>query len=237
MDLRGIIFDLDDTIISFDVSAGPTWKYVCEKYTSESKVISAKALFKAIDEVRKGFWSNDERHKKGRSNLKSARRKIVKEAFQRLGLENMNDAIKVADSYSVERMKQIELFPKTIETLDYFKKSKIQLSLLTNGESHLQRSKISRFKLYLYFDFIFIEEEVGFGKPEEKAYLNVLEKMSLEPEHVWSVGDNLVWDVKVPQQLGIYSIWNDFNKTGLPFNSHIIPNRIINNISELVPRN
>lgn len=78
-----------------------------------------------------------------------------------------------------------------------------------------------------------IEEEVGVGKPDTRVFEIAMQKLGLGPEDVWMVGDNLVWDVEAPQKLGIYAVWNDFRKKGLPKNSIIIPNRIISEISEL----
>ena len=44
------------------------------------------------------------------------------------------------------------------------------LGLLTNGSAEMQRAKIVRFALETYFDWIQIEGEQGFGKPEPRAF-------------------------------------------------------------------
>lgn len=106
--------------------------------------------------------------------------------------------------------------------------------LITNGSAEKQRGKINRFCLSGFFEFCLIEGEVGVGKPDTRVFEIALQNLGLGPEDVWMVGDNLVWDVEAPQKLGIYSVWNDFRKTGLPENSTIIPDRIINEISELL---
>jgi len=61
-----------------------------------------------------------------------------------------------------------------------------------------------------------------------------LQKLNLTAEEVWMVGDNLVWDVEAPKKIGIYAVWNDYRKKGLPKGSTILPDRIINDISELI---
>jgi putative hydrolase of the HAD superfamily len=61
-----------------------------------------------------------------------------------------------------------------------------------------------------------------------------LENLGLTPGDVWSVGDNLEWDILAPQKLGMFGIWNDFRGQGLPSDSPIIPDRIITRISELM---
>lgn len=75
---------------------------------------------------------------------------------------------------------------------------------------------------------------MGVGKPDLRVFRIALEKLGLRADEVWMVGDNLVWDIEAPQKVGIYSIWNDFRKKGLPKDSTIVPNRIINSITELL---
>jgi len=41
------------------------------------------------------------------------------------------------------------------------------------------------------------------------------------------IGDNLEWEVEVPQRLGIYAIWIDVHGEGLPAGSSVKPDRII----------
>lgn len=79
-----------------------------------------------------------------------------------------------------------------------------------------------------------IEGELGFGKPDLRVYKVALDRLNVTPDQAWMVGDNLEWDIAAPRSLGIYSIWNDYKNKGLPKNSKIIPDRIINNISELL---
>ena len=108
------------------------------------------------------------------------------------------------------------------------------MALVTNGESKTRRYKIKRFNLEKYFESILIEGELGFGKPDPRVYKLALSNLHLSAENVWMVGDNLEWDVKGPKQLGIYSIWFDYKRSGLPLNSSIRPDRIITEITELL---
>jgi putative hydrolase of the HAD superfamily len=49
------------------------------------------------------------------------------------------------------------------------------------------------------------------------------------------VGDNLEWEVEVPQRLGIYAIWIASHAEGLPADCTIKPDRIIRSLTELLP--
>lgn len=231
---KGILFDLDDTIIAFGAVAEPVWRSVCEEYGSKCDLFTSDSLYEVTKKVRKWYWSDKERHKLGRRDLDNTRRKIVELAFEKLNLTDMSLAWQIADSYSEKRDKAIHFFPKAEETLKELVTRKVSLALITNGDTQKQRSKIERFGLQRFFKVVLVEGELGYGKPEPEVYSRALGDLSLNPEEVWSVGDNLEWDVAGPQKLGIFSIWNDYKGLGLPASEQVIPDRIINNISELI---
>ena len=80
-----------------------------------------------------------------------------------------------------------------------------------------------RFALEHRFDHIQIEGEHGFGKPEERAYKHAMEVLEVGPQETWMVGDNLEWEILAPQRLGIYGIWHDAYRVGLPADSRSAP--------------
>jgi putative hydrolase of the HAD superfamily len=97
----------------------------------------------------------------------------------------------------------------------------------------MQRLKIDKFKLDRFFDCVLIEDEFGAGKPDERVFLHVLEQLQVKPQNTWMVGDNLACDVEGPQRLGIFSIWNDFERSGLPDTATVRPDKVIHSLSEL----
>jgi putative hydrolase of the HAD superfamily len=231
---KAILFDLDDTLISFSHAVEKSWQKVCDEFVTDQKTdFNAGLLLEKINKTRNWFWSDPERHKIGRMDMTNARREIVKKALLELKYFDIDRSNAVADAYSRMQNESICLFPDTKETLDKIMNLGIRMALVTNGTSVAQRSKIDRFGLAKYFDYVFIEGETGFGKPDVNTFNNALEKMMLYPDDVWMVGDNLSWDVECPQKIGIFSVWNDWNKKGLPEGSFVIPDLIINTIGEL----
>lgn len=233
---KAILFDLDDTIISFDGSTDIAWEKTCDSFVeSEKTSFSAKALLESINKTRKWYWSDADRHRAGRMNMIKARREIVKAALTELQYFDEVKAYEMADSYSRLQEELICLFPNSIETLEKLKALGVRMALITNGSSEKQRWKINRFCLSEYFEFCLVEEEVGFGKPDTRVFEIALQELNLKAEEVWMVGDNLVWDVEAPKKVGIFAVWNDFSGKGLKPGSSIIPDRIISDISELLP--
>ena len=234
MDLpKAILLDLDDTIVAYDAAIGPIWDEICSDYAGAYAPIKADLLKKTIREKSRWYWGDLERHRRGRRDMKGARREIVKLAFDALSLPT-EDSIEVADEYSRQRREQLELFPGAQETLVKLKARAIKLALVSNGEAALQREKLEKFSLERYFDFIMLEGKHDFGKPDHRMFTIPLEEMKLTPRDAWMVGDSLTYDIAPAKELGIYSVWNDWKGKGLPATPAATPDRTITNISELL---
>jgi putative hydrolase of the HAD superfamily len=229
-----MLFDLDDTIIAFDAVSEPAWRSVCAAYAPQVAGLTPAALQAAIDAARDAYWADPERHRLGRLNLTVARREIVGQALDDLGVDRPDLAAAIAAAYSAEREALIYLLPGAIETLQVLRNRGTPLALLTNGSAAGQRAKIERFDLAGYFDAILIEEEVGAGKPDERVYRRALEMLGARPGEATMVGDNLVWDVAGAARLGIGTVWVDAAGGGLPPDAPARPDRIVRRIRELV---
>ena len=113
-------------------------------------------------------------------------------------------------------------------------KKKVKLALLTNGAGEVQRAKINRFGLARYFPTCLVEGELGYGKPDQRVFKMALNKLDVRPNQAWMVGDDLERDIAGAQTAGIFSIWHDYKKTGLPAGSMVTPDKTISNITELL---
>ncbi|MFW6254752.1 MAG: HAD family hydrolase [Chitinivibrionales bacterium] len=232
---RGILFDLDDTIITFGVVATPVWKQVCDKYAEKLQPFTGRQLYDAIAKYSRWYWSDPLRHRTGRLDMTAARHSVVLGAFASLSIKNGMIARQMADEYIEEHGKKLAFFPGAEQTLHTLKEQGIPIVLVTNGDKRMQRMKVERFGLERFFDKIFIEGELGYGKPEPRVYFDAAASLGLTPEQSWIVGDNLEWEVAVPQRLGMYTVWNDAHKTGLPNDCTIQPHRMVESIAELLP--
>ena len=128
----------------------------------------------------------------------------------------MDLAIRLADRLTAYREEEMFMFPGAHDAIDALKALGVKLALVTNGAADTQRAKVERFELAHRFDHIQIEGEHGFGKPEERAYLHAMQALGVTAPDTWMIGDNLEWEIEVPQRLGIYAIWMDAHGDGLP---------------------
>jgi putative hydrolase of the HAD superfamily len=228
-----LLVDLDDTIINYGGSTAASWREVCVLAARQVVGLDAAALYAAIDRVRNWYWSDPERHREGRADLRAASRRIVQQALNDLGFDLPDLAATIGERYRDLRDTALDIFPGAVETLERIRAQGVQLALLTNGAGPDQRRKIERFDLVRHFDHIQIEGEFGCGKPDPRVYVAALEALGARAETTWMVGDNLEWDVAAPQRLGLRGIWLDATRAGLPAGTVVQPHRIIHAFSEL----
>jgi FMN phosphatase YigB (HAD superfamily) len=61
-----------------------------------------------------------------------------------------------------------------------------------------------------------------------------LKQLGASPTQAWMVGDNLRLDIQPAYELGMNTVWVDYDKKGLPADSPIVPALIINSLTELL---
>lgn len=230
---RALLLDLDDTIIDDSGSVQACWRAACEHFAGGLGV-DAVALHAAIEPIREWYWSDPERHRVGRMDLRAASANIVELALRQLGVQDLSAARKISDAYRDRRDEFLCLFPGATDALQGLRDGGVQLALLTNGSAQAQRAKIERFSLAAYFDCILVEGEFGVGKPDERVYRHALDVLGSAAEAAWMAGDNLEWDVAAPQRLGMVGIWVDGFQLGLPEDSPVRPDRIISCLADLL---
>jgi putative hydrolase of the HAD superfamily len=235
---RAMLIDMDDTILSAYGRPEIAWNIVTTEFARELAPLSPQQVASVIVDSARKFWSAA--GAEWRLKLVEARHKVVRDGFAALAEAGQvapptELAIRLADRFTAYRDEQMFVFPGAHDAIDALKARGVKLALVTNGAAEPQRAKVERFALTHRFDHIQIEGEHGFGKPEERAYLHAMDALGVTAQQTWMVGDNLEWEVEVPQRLGIYAVWIDVHGDGLPEGSTVKPDRIIRSLTELLP--
>lgn len=231
---RALLVDLDDTILDDTGPSDDLWRQVCAEAAQQIDGLDPAGLFAAVDEYRRWYWGDPERHRVGRADLRAATAQIVRTAFTRIGAAPLALADVVANRYRDLRDEHQCLFPGAVDTLARLRAHGVRLAMLTNGGAAAQRAKIERFGLAPYFDFILVEGEFGCGKPDPRVYRAAMDQLGSNPSETWCIGDNLEWDVAAPQRQGVFGIWVDNRRLGLPDGSAVRPDRTVHRLAELV---
>jgi putative hydrolase of the HAD superfamily len=229
---RALLIDLDDTIVRYGAGGEGLWAEVLEGFARVLPV-APERLLAAVDAVREAFWADPERSRAARQDMFAARRAIMAQAFERLGLSAEGELVReVADAYSSEREARVAPFPGALEALAELRRRGHRLGLLTNGGAPLQRAKIERYDLARFFEAVRIEGEVGVGKPAPGAFAGALAALGAEGEPAAMIGDDLDADVAGARAAGLASVWVDHSERGVPGPPR--PDRVVRALAELL---
>jgi putative hydrolase of the HAD superfamily len=228
------LLDLDDTILDYTSTGIHCWESLCTSYAHRLGDVSPKELLIALDQSRRWFWSDAERHRRGRLDLKGARREIVARTLGQLRIEKRRIGDELADSFTAMREEMVHPFPGALETLRILQSKGIRMGLITNGRSEFQRGKIHRFDLEQFFELVLIESEFGVGKPDPRVFRFGLEQLGASAHQAWMIGDDLELDIRPAQELGMDTVWVD--RAGAPTASDeaVMPTHTIRSLADLL---
>ena len=106
---KAFLFDMDDTILNYDSVADPSWRQVCETVTPGITGLEAEELFAALKTKSQWFWSDPDRHIRGRLNMLVTRMEIVSLALKDLEISDPELTRKISVSY--ERIRTSSITP------------------------------------------------------------------------------------------------------------------------------
>ncbi len=234
MNPKAIFFDLDDTLLASDPVAPIAWEQSYAAFMARRRPpFSVDALEKARLRADAEFWRDPERNEWGRAHIDEARRRVLRNALTSLNFHDESAAEALADHFARLLKELIYPLPGALAALEKLRDGGCRMALVTNGDSRIQRAKITRFGLDEYFEATFIDTEIGFRKPDPRMFIHAMRAMGLRPDEVWMVGDKLSRDVLGAKRAGLFAVWNDYRQAGLPGDAPAAPDLIIHSVAEL----
>lgn len=184
--IKGVIFDLDDTLYSEK-------EYVRSGYKAVSDYLGG-----GYEEKLWGYFE--------------AGKPAIDELLRELGQEPDKDV--VVEVYRSHKP-DIHLYPGVVEMIGELKARGIKIGIITDGRPEGQRNKIEALGLDVD-DVIITDELGGtqFRKPCDIAFRILLTRWRLNPSEMVYVGDNAEKDFQAPQQLGMRCVYFN-NHNGL----------------------
>ena len=177
--IKGVIFDLDDTL------------YSEKEYVKSGYKVVSDYLGGGYEEK---LWSYFE-----------AGKPAIDELLDELGRKD--EKTEVLEVYRSHKP-NIHLYPGVAETIEELKSKGIKVGIITDGRPEGQRNKLEALGLSLD-DVIITDELGGiqFRKPCDIAFRIMMTRWRLNPADIVYVGDNPAKDFQAPQQLGMRSLW------------------------------
>lgn len=234
--VEAVLLDLDDTILDDRSGIRGAWHVVIGFLHEQRPGLAPDAIEAAIAERTDWFWSDPERERRGRLDLRRARLEILSGVLARLECPDETLAGRAADLYTRHRESSCLLSEGAMDALGRLRAAVPRLALVTNGAARPQRAKIERFDLAPWFDHIQVEGEFGLGKPEPAVYRHVAASLEVRPVGCLMVGDNFRCDVLGALAVGMHAAWIDVEGVGAPPRDPPRPHATVRSLVELAER-
>jgi len=207
-DLRAVYFDLDDTLCGYWTAAKEGLKQTFAE-VGLPEGVTPETLFGAwveefrsfAEEIKRAHW-----YEIYLSQGHITRMELMRLALARLGFDDPHLAFELGRAYGAARRERLLLFPGARELLDDLK-GNVLLGVITNGPADIQREELQDLGIEDCFDFVFIEGEMGEGKPAPRVMQRATEAAGGDPTRIMMVGNSYRHDIVPAQEAGWRTCW------------------------------
>jgi putative hydrolase of the HAD superfamily len=152
------------------------------------------------------------------------------EAHGLLSRERVQTCVAVFHAYRPARLTPY----RGVTTIMRALKGRQRLGMITDGEPHMQRTKVAALGLAGWFDVIVYSGELARAKPDPEVFHQALQALDVRPEESVFVGDHPVRDIMGSRRIGMRAIrvlTGEFRH--LPDDPRWGPNRRVQSFGEL----
>lgn len=218
-----LLFDLDGTLFDFDAGETYAFRKVCDYFHvpfSEETL----ALYQGIN---LSYWKAYERGEITTTALSVARFRDFLAAVGKDG-----DAALMSRLYQDHLGEDCTPIADALRVCRILREKGYLISIITNGRSATQHSRLSRSELTPMISELFISEELGCQKPKKEFFDAVFEKLQIPVSQALVIGDSLTSDISGGIQYGIDTCW--FNPKGVTNTMLQAPTYEIGQLNELL---
>ncbi len=256
MNIKAVMFDLDDTLLWDERSVEEAFQATCEEARKHYKIDPYELELAVRNEAREiyqsfetfsftqniginpfeALWAHfNDQHQKAFKVLRELapnyRSLSWTAGLKSLGIKDEVLGKKLGEMFPAERRARPLVYDETFEVLGRLK-GKVKLLLLTNGSPELQQEKLNGVpKLAPYFDHIVVSGAFGQGKPSPAIFNHCMELLNIQADEGIMVGDKLSTDIKGALSVNMKAVW--INRRDLMTSDGIIPDFEIKNLNEL----
>ena len=189
MTTKAVVFDLDGTIVKFNLDYKAARAEVMESLANQGFPRSIFSINESVFEMLK------------KTEIYMQNHKVDNKDFPKL----RKDVLGIMEKYEMESAKSTQLVPGILETLQALKKMKLKLGLFTVNSRKATEHILSTFRLKPYFTTVVTRDSVSFVKPNPIHLETVLKSLKAKPEETIVVGDSIM-DMKSAQELDVFAV-------------------------------
>lgn len=212
MPIRGVIFDVGDTLLTQEPLVGsPSNRrgaaaiaplvrpFLATELTDEQLAESlGEGLQEALVEAYRHECALPDAHR------------VFAEVFDAMDWEPSSEAIDVLmPAYFQPWFEAMQPLPQAARVLQLLREAGLRTAAIANllyGED-LLIERLRMLGLAAYLDALVFSTELGWLKPHPAPYRAATQRLGMSPQSLVMVGDDWEIDVRAPQRLGIRTIW------------------------------
>lgn len=217
-----LLFDLDNTILDFDIAESIALKKTLREFGLEP----SEEILHRYHLINKKYWEMLEDGLISRAQVLVGR---YEELFREFGIEQSGDA--VAKCYEMHLSEGHHFMPGAEALLDELY-GKYDMYIVSNGSAVVQEGRLKSSGIGRYFKDIFISEHIGFDKPSPNFFEACFARIpGFDRKRAIIIGDSLTSDIRGGINAGIKTCW--FNPGGHPAREDIVADYVVYSLDKL----
>ncbi len=198
--IRGVIFDIDNTLTDFMRTKRAAVDAAVEMMIDAGLLVEKDKMVETIFDL---YW------KEGVEDQRIFD-KVLKKEFGAVDYKILAAGIV---GYRRAKAGFLVLYPKVQRTLIDLIRMNIKMTVLSDAPKLEVWLRISALGLHHYFDHIITSEDFGVRKPDPKPFRKALEVLGTLPAETIMVGDWPERDVAGAKKLGLRTAWAKYGDT------------------------
>lgn len=239
--IKAVIFDLDDTLISWEKIEIPSWQAfndpkfaaVHAYLADEGHVLpEVEAFTDVMHEQNRMAWQTARETWEGSSLLEVLQRGVA-QCGVALTAVDWDDVLRV---FKWQPIPGVQPFPDVYDVLDGIRTRGYKIGLVTNSYQPMwmRDIELEKFGLMPYLDARITSGDTGFIKPHPAIYWRMLGLLDLTPTEAVFVGDRPQNDILGANKVGMTSVLMAPPYLDYPLDG-ITPDYTISTLTELLP--
>ncbi len=199
-----IFFDLDHTLWDFETNSKEALTELADKHKLiERGIPSLDSFLSEYFAINERLWEDYRKNIISKETLRNDR---FHQALKKYEIDDIQLATAIGNDYVAIAPYKTNLFPHSIEVLEYLK-NKYSLYIITNGFEEVQHLKLSNSKLSHYFSEVITSEKSGFKKPDKRMFHFSLSLANARYETSIMIGDSLEADILGAKNAGMHQVY------------------------------
>jgi len=198
-----IFFDLDNTLWDFRKNSELAMQETFNRFPLAEKQIDFETFFEVYERHNHALWAS---YRKKEVVKKELIRRRFEDTFTELEITGI-DPNEMNTCYLNEMPNKKTLYPGVLETLEYLKKKRYRLNIITNGFTEVQNKKLESSGLRPFFNKVFTSEKIKTPKPGREIFEHAIKSVNAKKANSLMIGDDWEVDILGASKFGIDAVY------------------------------